>query len=190
MALQELVLESVEGGEVTEAMKGTFKPSVYIPTNPADLEAQTAADTPERQIELAFKIIEDYTAKGYRFSSRQKDIAIKTFLNYLSPTEVSWVFEISRQIVRRPLWQCFLGWFRWAHENQMAQAPLIDPAWETASVKEDPTLVACALASCQQPFIPKRLGEIYHSNECGAKADKAAIDAILAKRKGNPQLSV
>jgi hypothetical protein len=186
---EELELESVEGGEKTEAMKGTFRPSAYIPISPADLETDTRADTPEREIERAFKTIEEYTALGYRFTGRQKDIAVKTFLHYLSPTEVNWIMEISRQIVKRPLWQCFLGWFRWCHENNIASAPLIDVQWETNSLKEDPVFINCALPSCGEAFMPKRIGEIYHSPECGAKADKAKIDEIIAKRKGPPKVS-
>ena len=68
-----------------------------------------------------------------------------------SPEEIAWQEEIAKSIQKRPLWQCYAGWFRYCHENGMAQSPLFDPAWSQMQ-EFDPLMATCSLPSCSQQF--------------------------------------
>lgn len=176
-------LPPVEGAEFTEQLRGKFRSSMIATTE----EAATSSPPPLAQptqdfseLEKAFRTIESYVDKGHSFSNRETDIGARLVMLKLQPEERLWIKEIAERIHKRPLWHCFAGWFRYAHENSMANAPVFDSSWDTQTVI-DANMVNCIV--CKKPFIPPIYGCVICSNTCGAVLDKKKIEERVAMQR-------
>src|SRR3990167_8237940 len=184
-------LEPVAGGEFAEQMRGKFRPSISMPVDESIKVEEAKAVNPDfSELEKALRVIEGYLDKDHPFSNREIDVGARLIMTKLSGEEKSWIREIAERIHKRPLWHCFAGWFRFAQENSMAQAPVFDGSWDTRT-SIDPNMTICILDECRKPFPPKVYGQKYCCKEHGAIADKRQIDKLLKNRpEGNPQIGV
>ena len=177
------MLAPVDGGEITEKLRGTFLPSAAVP-----LEGETAPSLskPEAEfsnLEKAFRLIEAHIDKGHSFTNREIDVGARLVMGKLSGEEKMWIKEIAERIHKRPLWHCLAGWLRWAQENGMANAPVFDSSWDTKT-SVDPNMSTCIV--CGTFFPPKVYGQIVCTGRCGAVLDQQKIRERLALQEPPP----
>lgn len=180
-------LPPVDGGELSEQLRGKFRPSMIAVTEETAKADSPGIITPDfSELEKAFRTIETHLDKGHPFSNRETDVGARLIMLKLQPEERLWIKEIAERIHKRPLWHCFAGWFRYAHENSMANAPVFDGSWDTQTAI-DPNMSVCIV--CSTPFPPKVYGQKVCTNKCGAVLDKRQIEERLAKQQP-PQVAV
>lgn len=179
----EKLLIPIEGGEKTEELRGTFRPSPLIPIEESLRREETMLDHKAGELDQAFAVVKSYLDRGHTFTNFQTDLGARLVMAKLPPNKVNWIREIAERIHKRPLWQCFAGWFAFADENGMAQAPIFDSVWENR-IEFNPDETTCM--NCNKPFIPAHLGQSYCSNKCGGEVDKKRIAEKLAKQS-HPQ---
>ncbi len=170
-------------------MKGKYKPSGYMPTSEESLQKEKEVLTPGGDpLDEHFAAINAALERGHKFKSGHKEISAKILQTDLSVEEKGWQGEISQSIHKRPLYQCYNGWWRLCNDNALAQAPHFDVAWSQA-MEFDPMMANCD--ECATQFTQKKFGEKFCGQRCGAKADKKKLDAMIAARpRDNPQLVV
>lgn len=174
-------LEPVEGGEFAEQVRGKFRPSMSMPVDEAIKTEEAKTVNPDfSELEKAMRVIEGYLDNNHSFSNREIDVGARLIMSKFSGEEKSWIREIAERIHKRPLWHCFAGWYRYAQENSMAQAPVFDSTWDTRT-SIDPNLTVCIV--CQRPFMPKVYSQVICSNVCGAVLDKQKIAERIAKQQ-------
>ena len=169
--------------ETEEKLRGKYQPSPVTPINESlQKEQELIGGEPGSDLKKAFSLIEAHLDRLHSFTNAERDIGARLIMSVLTPPEINWIKEIAQKIHKRPIWQCFAGWFRYCHENSMAQAPLFDSQWDT-KVDFGPGASTCALDECRQSFIPKRYGQMYCSTKCGAVVDKRLIVERIAKQE-------
>ncbi len=118
--------------------------------------------TSKEEIDQTFALIEEMIEGGYRFSDEQMDIGIKMSLTRLPRQPKAWFLEICTMIAHRPMWQVLWGSFNRVNENGQAQAPILDPTWETGNEFAAEWSIC---RYCNAQFPPKHYGQIFCSNE-------------------------
>jgi len=176
--------------KITNKIRGTYQPSPNIPIE-KNIEAEKELIGKQNELtelDSAFEIISRFLDRGHHFNTGHLNTGARLIQTRHSPEEIAWQEEIAKSIQKRPLWQCYAGWFRYCHENGMAQSPLFDPAWSQMQ-EFDPLMATCSLPSCSQQFRQERLGQRYCSKEHGAQADKEQIESIIASRP-SPEVAI
>ncbi len=170
-------------------MKGKYKPSGYMPTPEEALVKEKEAMSPGGDpLDEHFAAINLALERGHKFKSAHKEISAKILQTDLSLEDKGWQGEISSSIHKRPLYQCYNGWWRLCNDNALAQAPHFDVAW-SQDTEFDPSMANCD--ECAQQFRQVKFGQKFCSSGCGAKADKRKLDAMIAARpQENPQAIV
>ena len=172
-------LPPVEGGEWSDKQRGQFRPSVSMPMEEAVLiEPEPGAKEDMPELQKAFNVIEAHLAKKHPFSNRQADIGARLIMSKLRDEQVSKIKEVA-STQRRPIWQCFGGWFNFADGNAMLYSPTFESNWNT-EVETEADMVRCK--NCDKGFVPPRFGVAVCSPGCGAALAKKLIAERLAKQ--------
>ena len=163
-----------------QKLRGKFRPPAYIPTSEESLKKEQDMLIGEGDdLDAAMNTVKHYLGRGHKFKTAHKDIAAHIIQTDLAVEEVAWQNEISKTIFKRPLHQCYNGWYRLCNDNGLAQAPHFDVAW-SQDTQFDPDTAICNY--CQAQFTPDKYGQKFCSKQCGAKSDKKKMEALIASR--------
>lgn len=148
----------------------------------AKITATGDADMRSR-ITNAIATLNEALANGHRFTDAETDACLKVATAKLNESERAWCEEIASTVLHLPLWHVVLGAWRRAHENQLAQSPVLDPSWvsDGAYNLDEGT---CARAGCGKKFKPAHYGQQFCGNECGAIVDNENARLERAKKDG------
>jgi len=124
-----------------------------------------------RLLDRAFAVIREHIDRGHRFSFDQMDTGIEISLPVLPKPEQDLFKEIARHN-HVSLWQAIWAQFRRAHENGMSFALILDPGWKSGDIY---SLSPIICEECNKTFTPKRFGERFCSNKCGAEEERARL---------------
>jgi len=139
-------------------------------------------DIPRNIVDLtlddAFAVIREHLDKGHDFTNDQKDLGIKLSLNAIPDSERQWFIEIG-DMNGIPTWQVLWGQWRRANDQGTAAAPLCDPDWVPV-MKKGLTEKPCD--ECGTMFLPTDPAQRFHSNRCGAEAERRARAEVQPKK--------
>jgi len=164
-----------------QKLRGKFKPPAYIPTSEESLQKEQVLLEGGDELDAAFTTIKNYLARGHKFKTAHKETAAYIIQTDLSTEQIAWQDEISKTMFKRPLHQCYNGWWQLCNDNGLAQAPHFDVAW-SQKTEFDPTTSTCTF--CDAQFTPEKYGQKFCSKHCGAKSDKKKLEAMIAARPG------
>ena len=186
-------LQSYDGKEVKTLGEGVTVQEV--------VEVQKAISRPTELVEItsgrveaALSVIQDAIHDGFKFTDAQRDVGINMSINCLPESEQEWFLEICEKMLLIPRWQGLWGQFRRCHEWGMANAPMLDPGWETGEMGP---LEPRECEWCRATYTPVDRKQDVCSNRCGgqkelarlglnAKQTEAAVDSAAGRDAGDP----
>lgn len=97
------------------------------------------------------------------------EAAANLLLEQLTPTYRDLALDFAKTVHKVPVWQFLLGCLMANQQSGMFSAPYFDPAWrDTTQIVNYKKI--CPV--CNRVFTPKRVGQVYCSNECGSSTLK------------------
>lgn len=124
------------------------------------------------RVGMALDTIRKAIDSGFKFTDAQKDVGIDMSLPCITETEREWFLEVAEKILVVPRWQCLWGQFRRCHEWGLANAPLLDPGWETGEMGP---LELRECEWCHQMYQPKDRKARFCSNKCGGAEERQRL---------------
>ena len=100
--------------------------------------------------------------------SQRLEDAANLLLSQLVPSTSDFFCEVADLVLKIRRWQLMLGSVLAQFESGSLPAPSLDPGWVRGEIAE--TKRVCE--QCHKEFEPKRFGQRFCSNVCGAKAAK------------------
>jgi hypothetical protein len=120
------------------------------------------------------EVTEDIIDQGQAHSIEGPSVTVKLGLNdaadillsKLEPSIRNYAFEVADLVLKIPRWQLVLGTLMSQYQSGALVAPYIDPSWQSEQIIES----AGVCKRCKKTFTPKRIHQVYCSNECGSLA--------------------